>query len=97
MIRAAIALARRNQIRELVVDTTALIGFPTPEIWQRYWAVAAWADESQATVCLVIVARLEMIDPKKFGVTVAANRGLEGNIFTTEQEAYAWLDARGSR
>jgi hypothetical protein len=33
-----------------------------------------------------------MIDPAKFGVTVAANRGLVSNVFTTEAEAVAWLD-----
>jgi hypothetical protein len=44
-----------------------------------------------------MVARAEMIDPRKFGVTVAANRGLMSDIFTTEAEARAWLDARCKR
>jgi hypothetical protein len=44
-----------------------------------------------------MVARAEMIDPEKFGVTVAANRGLVSNIFTTELEARAWLHARCGR
>jgi hypothetical protein len=35
-----------------------------------------------------------MIDPRKFGVTVARNRGLVSNIFTTEAEARVWLDAK---
>jgi len=34
-----------------------------------------------------------MIDREKFGVTVAANRSLTSNVFTTEAEARAWLDA----
>jgi hypothetical protein len=34
-----------------------------------------------------------MIHPQKFGVLVAANRGLSSNIFPTEREARAWLDA----
>jgi hypothetical protein len=38
-----------------------------------------------------MVARAEMIDPEKFGVTVAAMRGLASNIFATEAEARAWL------
>jgi hypothetical protein len=41
-----------------------------------------------------MVARAELIDPQKFGVTVSANRGLVSNIFTTEGEALAWLDAK---
>jgi hypothetical protein len=40
-----------------------------------------------------MVARAEMIHPQKFGVLVAANLGLVSNIFTTEVEARAWLDA----
>jgi hypothetical protein len=44
-----------------------------------------------------MVARAEMIDPQKFGVTVAALRGLVSNVFTTEVEARAWLDARPGR
>jgi hypothetical protein len=41
-----------------------------------------------------MVARAEMIHPHKFGVTVARNRGLVSNIFPTESEARAWLDAK---
>jgi len=36
-----------------------------------------------------------MIDPQKFGVTVALNRGLICDVFTTEAEAIAWLDSFG--
>jgi hypothetical protein len=57
----------------------------------------AWADEASGGVRLAMVARAEMIDPEKFGVTVAANRGLVSNIFTTELEARAWLDAGDRR
>ena len=35
-----------------------------------------------------------MIDPLKFQVRVAASRDLVSNIFATEDEALAWLDAR---
>jgi preprotein translocase subunit YajC len=38
-----------------------------------------------------MVARAEMIDPKKFGVTVAANSGLVGDVFESEEKALAWL------
>ena len=94
LVRASIAAARRNQVRDLLVDTTALTGFPSPDTFQRFLAAVAWSDEAGGGVRLAMVARAEMIDPKKFGVTVAANRGLVSNIFTTEVEARAWLDAR---
>jgi hypothetical protein len=93
-VRAAIAVARSNQARDLLVDTTALTGFPSPYTFQRFLAVVGWAEEARAGLRLAMVARAEMIDPEKFGVTVAANRGLESNIFTTEVAARDWLDAR---
>jgi hypothetical protein len=31
------------------------------------------------------------MDPDKFEVTVARNRGLVGNVLDSEQEALAWL------
>ena len=40
-----------------------------------------------------MVARAEMIDPQKFGVTVAENLGLITDVFTLQAEALAWLRA----
>jgi len=93
LVRAAIAAARRHQVRNLLVNTTALTGFSSPNTFERFLAAVAWAEESRAGVYLAMVARAEMIHPQKFGVLVAANRGLVSNIFTTEAEARAWLDA----
>jgi len=93
-VRAAIAAACSNQARDLLVDTTGLTGFPSPVTFQRFLAAVAWAEEAMGRLRLAMVARAEMIDPQKFGVTVATNRGLVSNIFTTEAEAVAWLDAR---
>ncbi len=94
LVRAAIAAARRNKVRDLLVDTTALTGFPPPELFQRYLAAVAWSDEAEGGIRLAMVAEAEMIHPQKFGVIVAAGRGLVSNIFTTEVVARAWLDAK---
>jgi hypothetical protein len=40
---------------------------------------------------LAVVARAELIDPERFGITVARNRGLSANVFTSEAEAIDWL------
>jgi len=93
LVRAGIAAARRNRVRNLLVNTTALTGFSSPQQFQRFLAAVAWAEESRGGVHLAMVARTEMIHPQKFGVLVAANLGLVSNIFTTEVEARAWLDA----
>ncbi|OAI42678.1 hypothetical protein AYO41_00660 [Verrucomicrobia bacterium SCGC AG-212-E04] len=93
-VRAAIAAARRNHLPDLLVDTTALTGFRSPGTFQRFLAAVAWSDEAKGGVRLAMVAKEEMIHPRKFGVTVAANRGLVSNIFSSEKVAHAWLDAR---
>jgi hypothetical protein len=33
-----------------------------------------------------------MIDPQKFGTTVAANFDFTADVFTTEQDAMIWLE-----
>jgi hypothetical protein len=92
-VRTAIATACSNRAVDLLVDTTALTGFPSPNTFQRFLAAVEWAEEAVGRVRLAMVALAEMIDPAKFGVTVALNRGLVSNIFPTETEARAWLDA----
>src|SRR5262245_46470601 len=94
LVRAAIAAACEKQARELLVDSTALIGFPSPNTFQRFLAAVGWAEEANGRLRLSMVARAELIDPQKFGMTVATNRGLTCNVFTTEAEASAWLDAK---
>jgi len=94
MIRAAIAAAHRNGVRDLLVDISALTGFPSPDTFERFLAVVEWAEEARGNVRLAMVARAEMIHPQRLGVLVAANRGLVSNIFATEAEARAWLARR---
>lgn len=94
-VRAAIAVVRSHQAAELLVDTTGLTGFVSPDTFQRFLAAVGWAEEAGGRLRLAVVARADMIDREKFGVIVAANRLLVSNIFTTESEARAWLDAKG--
>jgi len=93
LVRAAIAAANRNGVHSLLVDTTALTGFRSPDTFERFLAVVQWAVEARPGVRLAIVAREELIHPQKFGMLVAANMRFVSNIFTTEHEARAWLAA----
>jgi len=79
---------------DLLVNTTEMTGFPSPDALQRFYAAARFAAVAHGLRRLVMVARPEMIDPHKFGVKVAAHRGLECDIFTTVPEALAWLNSR---
>lgn len=93
LVSAAIAEARENGAGDLVVNTTALTGFASPDTIDRFFAAVEWAARASGQLPLAVVARPELIDPQKFGVTVAANRGLTADIFTSEAEAAVWLDA----
>ena len=42
-------------------------------------------------VAICLVARPEMVLPDKFGVVIAANRGLKGDVFTDRDKAIEWV------
>lgn len=92
LVSAAIAYSREQGIDNLMVNITALTGFAPPSLAERYFLIEQWAAVAGGKVRLAMVARAELIDPDKIGVLAAANRGLVGNIFVTENEALNWLD-----
>lgn len=91
LVDQAIAFARDRRIPKLLVDCTKLTGFPSPSLPERYFMVRGWAHTAQSLVQVAMVARPELIDPEKFGVTVARNAGLQAEVYPTEAEALAWL------
>ena len=90
LVTSAIAFAREQHIGKLLVVACGLTGFKSPSISDRYHFIREWAETGRG-VRFALVARPEMIDPQKFGVTVAANSGLIADIFASEDEALAWL------
>ncbi len=91
LVTAAIALAREKGIRKLLIDVTGLTGFVSPSLASRYQMVHEWARAAGGLVRVAMVVRPEMIDPRKFGITVAGNAGLIADVFSTEETALAWL------
>jgi hypothetical protein len=94
MIDAALRDARTRGLREVVVNVTGLTGFASPSVVTRYSFIQQWANTTDWRVRLALVARPEHIDPEKFGVLVAANRGWDANVFVTEADAIVWLDGK---
>ena len=90
LISSGIAFARERQVRNLMVVTLGLTGFQPPNVIERYHFINEWAKAS-GSVRVAVVAYPEMIDPQKFGVTVAANIGFVSDVFTSEEEALTWL------
>jgi hypothetical protein len=91
LIASAIALAREQQARKLLVVTRGLATTERPTLATRYSMMKQFAEAAKGLVKVAIVTRPAMIDPQKFGVTVAVNSGLALDVFTTEEEALAWL------
>jgi len=86
-----IAFSREQGVRKLLIDTTNWTGHKSPDTWERFTWAEAFAEAARSTVKLVFLVRPEMMDPDKFEVTVARNRGLIGNVFDSEKDAVAWL------
>ncbi|HXJ61537.1 MAG TPA: hypothetical protein VNU68_33255 [Verrucomicrobiae bacterium] len=86
-----ITFTREQGIRNLLIDTTGWTGHASPDTLERYQFAQAFAVAARSAVRVAMVVRPEMMDPDKFEVTVATNRGLVGNVFDSEKEALAWL------
>jgi hypothetical protein len=94
LVAAGIAYAAGQPgVRRMLVDLRELVGFRPPSIVERYDMMIAWTRaEAGRGIKLAMIARPEMLDPHKFDVLVAANRGLIGDAFTDEESALAWLE-----
>jgi|SRR6476619_6607254 len=96
----AINYAREHGVHRLLIDTTHWIGHESPGTLERYEVASAFAKAAGPSLKLAMVVRPEMMDPDKFEVLVAKNRGLTGNVFDSEKDALTWLldpDARWDR
>ena len=71
-----------------------LTGYQPPTVFARYAMATRWAQSAGATLRTAMVARPELIDPQKIGALMVQNRGVIGDVFASEIEALAWLDAR---
>jgi hypothetical protein len=87
----AITFSREQGLRKLLIDTTNWTGHESPTTLERFTVAEAFTAAARSAVKLAMVVRPEMMDPDKFEVTVATNRGLVGNVFDSEKDALAWL------
>jgi hypothetical protein len=94
MVAGAMRYAREQGLVDLVANTNDLTGFPQPSTFARYSLAVKWAEAAGGALRVALVTRAEIIDPQKIGVLMAQNRGVNGDVFTNETEALAWLDAR---
>jgi hypothetical protein len=91
LLSQAVEYCRENGIRRLLIDTTKLTGFGEPRTVERFSVGERLALDARAAVKVAVVGRPEVIDPARFGVTVARNRGFFSKAFSSELEAWTWL------
>ena len=94
MIADGIRAARELGLADMLANTTGLTGFTPPSVFARHSMALKWAQSAGASMRVALVARPELIDPQRIGVLMYQNRGGNGDVFTNETEALAWLDAR---
>ena len=94
LVAAAIRHARELGLRSLLVNTSGLTGLSKPTLFARHDMAVKWAESAGSELHVALVARAELVDPEKIGVLMAQNRGVSGDVFTSEPAALSWLDSR---
>ena len=94
LVADAMRFARAQGLQSLMVNTMGFTGIARPSIFARHQLAVTWAEAAGACLHVALVARPELMDPDKIGVLMAQNRGVSGDVFTTEVAALTWLDAR---
>jgi hypothetical protein len=91
LVSRAIAQCRDQGVSRLLIDVSGIEDLPIPSLVDRFLMAEDWAQASQSTVVVVMVAPARYIHPRKFGVKVAASFGLVCDVHTTEIAAMQWL------
>jgi len=79
--------------KSVLIDLRAVKGTP-PDIYERFILGVETVKiqrKNKTIVTIVIVGNEPMIDPERFGETVALNRGGIGKVFINIEEAESWL------
>ena len=96
MVAEAMVYAREHGCVDLLVSVHGLTGFPPPSIFARHALAVKWAEAVAGKLRVAMVAPSALIDPEKIGMLMAQNRGVSGDVFTTEVAAIAWLNSRAT-
>jgi hypothetical protein len=91
---AAIRTARNLGLLDLLLDSTGVSGFEIPDAIARYRLGASWAAAAGPQFRVALVVKQEFLDRQKIAAVVMQNRNAIADVFASEAEALAWLDAR---
>jgi hypothetical protein len=90
---AAVRWAREQGCTDMLVNVRGISGMEAITPFMKYEVAVGWAQAAGALrVALVVPDHL--MDPQKFALLMAHNRGVNGDAFTSEADALHWLNAR---
>ena len=91
LLGAAIQYSCENGISRLLIDVTQTSGYDPLSTWDRFELGDELARHAVCAIAVAFVARPESVDPQRFAMVVARNRGLYADVFTSEPVALEWL------
>jgi hypothetical protein len=94
LVAESMRTARSLGLASLLINTLGFTGISPPSIFGRHQLALKWAENAGPKLHVAMVARAELLDPERIGVIMAQNRGVSGDVFTSESAATIWLDAR---
>lgn len=89
----AVTWAREQGCDDMLVNVYGIRGIENLTTFMRYEVAVSWA-QAAGTLRVALVVPGHLMDPQKFAMLMAHNRGVNGDVFTNEAEALQWLNAR---
>jgi hypothetical protein len=90
---AAVQWAREQGCSDMLVNVQGVTGMEAINAFMKYEVAVSWA-QAAGSMRVALVVPESLMDPQKFALLMAHNRGVNGDAFVTEAEALRWLDAR---
>lgn len=91
LVSDAIERTKDLGLHKLLVDILHISGVTPPSVEMRLWMMGEWAKAGRAAVRVAIVTRPEFMSEDRFGIAFGMNKGFISNLFTTTEQARAWL------
>jgi hypothetical protein len=89
----AVRWAREAGCGDMLINVYGIRGLENITTFMRYEVAVSWAQAAGALRVALVVPD-QIMDPQKFAMLMAHNRGVNGDVFTNEAEALQWLNAR---
>jgi RimJ/RimL family protein N-acetyltransferase len=91
-LASVLAWGASTGVERMLVDFTRITGLSVPTTFERFQLGERSATAAASSgMIIAMVAPERLLDPDRFAMTVAQNRGLRVKVFTDEVSALQWL------